>query len=75
MSKVQFRSSSAVRNMEVSLLRGTATVEFTNGRVYKYTNVSRRAIANLLMNPNLSLGFWVRENCVWYGARTQFAAA
>ena len=74
MSKVSFRTSSAVRNLEVSLLRGTAKVEFQNGRVYNYTGVSRRAIANLLLNPNMSLGFWVGENCVTYLAGTEFVA-
>jgi hypothetical protein len=39
-------------------------VEFASGHAYEYTNVSRRAIANLLMNRNMSLGFWVNQNCI-----------
>jgi hypothetical protein len=32
--------------------------------VYNYTNVSRRAIANLMLNPNMSLGFWINANLI-----------
>ena len=28
---------------------------------YKYSNVSRAKIVNLLINDNMSLGFWVQE--------------
>jgi hypothetical protein len=56
------RTSSAIRCLLVDPIRGTATVEFKNGYAYEYTNVSRRAIANLLAQPNMSLGFWVNKN-------------
>ena len=64
MFNVTNRTSSAIRCLLVDPIRGTATVEFKNGYAYEYTNVSRRAIANLLLNPNMSLGFWVNNNCV-----------
>ena len=51
-------------NLAVDLLNGTASVLFNNGAVYNYTNVSRRAIANLMLNPNMSLGFWINANLV-----------
>ena len=62
--KVSNRTSSAVRSIDTDILRGRVTVEFVNGHTYVYRNVSRRAIANLLTQPNLSLGFWVNDNCV-----------
>ena len=58
------RSSSSVRSLTVNLVRGTVHVEFLNGYDYCYQNVSRRAILNLLLNENMSLGFWVNKNLV-----------
>jgi len=58
------RTSDAVAQLLVSPVLGVVLVEFANGYRYEYTNVSRRAILNLLMNPNMSLGFWVNTNCV-----------
>lgn len=58
------RTSSAIRCLLVDPIRGTACVIFKNGYTYAYINVSRRAIVNLLMNKNMSLGFWVNENLV-----------
>ncbi len=57
------RTSDAIHCLTADVLRGTARVMYTNGSVYDYTNVSRRAIANLMLNPNMSLGFWVNANC------------
>ena len=61
---VASRTSDAVAQLQVSPVLGVVLVEFANGYAYEYTNVSRRAIANLLLNPNMSLGFWVNQNCV-----------
>ena len=61
---IQPRTSDAVTCLQVSPVLGVVLVEFANGYSYEYTNVSRRAIANLLMNPNMSLGFWVNQNCI-----------
>ena len=58
------RTSSAVESVIVNPVRGTASVLFANQYAYTYTNVSRRAIANLIAQPNMSLGFWVNANCV-----------
>jgi len=62
--RIQPRTSDAVAFMQVSPILGVVLVEFASGHAYEYTNVSRRAIANLLMNPNMSLGFWVNQNCI-----------
>ena len=58
------RTSDAVAVLQVSPVLGVVLVEFASGHAYEYTNVSRRAIANLLLNPNMSLGFWVNQNCI-----------
>lgn len=66
------RTSDACQFVHVDLLRGVATVSFKNGHMYEYKNVSRRAIASLMANPNMSLGFWVNHNCV-DAVRTSYA--
>lgn len=58
------RSSDCVKRIFVSLMDAEATVTFKNGSIYYYENVSRLAIANLMMNKNMSLGFWVNKNLV-----------
>ena len=40
---------------------GTAYVRYQNGSGYLYTNVSRRALINLVMNDNISLGRWIND--------------
>ena len=40
---------------------GVARVVYKNGNVYEYTNVSRRALLNLVMNDNISLGRWIND--------------
>ena len=59
-----FRTSDAIDNISVSPILGVVLVEYSNGYTYEYTNVSRRAIINLMCNPNMSLGFWVNANCI-----------
>ena len=61
---VPTRTSTAIDSLEVDLLARKAKVTFVNGYEYEYTNVSARAIANVLFNPDISLGFWVNNNCV-----------
>ena len=56
------RSSSAVDFLHVDLLKGKAYVDFGK-HAYVFSNVSRRAIASLMMDANKSLGFWVNANC------------
>ena len=56
------RTSAAVQFVHVDLLLGKATVSFRNGHMYEYKNVSRRAIASLMANPNMSIGFWINHN-------------
>ena len=70
--KVPYRSSSAIKSLEVDALNSKALCTFTNGRCYEYDNVSKRAIINVLFNPDVSLGFWVNNNLV-NTERTQLA--
>lgn len=55
------RTSKAVDVIAVNPLTKVAVVRYTNGREYTYSNVSRRSIINLMMNPNMSLGFWANK--------------
>ena len=64
MSSFVVRNSTCADGVAVDIISGTASVLFENGAVYNYTNVSRRAIANLLLNRNISLGFWINDNLV-----------
>ena len=66
------RTSDAIQQLLVSPALGVVLVEFTSGHAYEYTNVSRRAIINLMMQPSMSLGFWVNKNCV-QSERTSYA--
>ena len=57
---------------------GTAFVRYQNGRGYLYTNVSRRALLNLVMNDNISLGRWINDcllfvdsKCAKFGTANQ----
>ena len=61
---VPYRSSSAIKNLQVDALNSKALCTFTNGKCYEYDNVSKRAIINVLFNPAVSLGFWVNNNLV-----------
>lgn len=58
------RSSDAIDYIVTDVFLGRVNVKFSNGRWYRYTNVSRRAILNLEFNPNMSLGFWVNANII-----------
>ena len=55
------RTSTAVEAIKVNPLRGTVVLRYTNGYEYKYSNVSRAKIINLLINHNMSLGFWIQD--------------
>ena len=57
-------NSTAVSAMSADLLKGKVVVKFTENDIYLYYNVSRRAIANLIANPNMSVGFWLNANVI-----------
>ena len=55
------RTSTAVEAINVNPFTKVVNLRFTNGYEYKYSNVSRAKIVNLLLQDNISLGFWVQE--------------
>ena len=57
--------------MYVDPINAVVEVAFAKGSIYQYTNVSRRAILNLLVNPLISLGMWVNHNLTAYDSRTK----
>ena len=57
------RTSEAIEAIKVDPIKGVVVTRFrSNGYEYKYSNVNRLSIINLLMNNNMSLGFWVYNN-------------
>lgn len=65
------RTSDCVERMVVDPVRGVVQVAYAKGNIYEYTCVSRRAIINLLLNPNMSLGFWVNSNLLPFDCKTR----
>lgn len=59
------RSSSVAQYIVADVISGTCTVAYNNGSVYDYTNVSRRALFNLINNENASLGFFINNNLLF----------
>ena len=55
------RTSTAVEAIQVNPFKGSVTLRYTNGYEYKYSNVSRAKIINLLLNDNISFGFWAQD--------------
>ena len=55
------RTSTAIEAIQVNPLTAQVVLRFTNGQEYKYSNVKRSKIINLLLQPNISFGFWVQD--------------
>ena len=63
LSTLRFNSTCA--DISADVLRGTCTVMFKDSNtVYRYFNVSRRALFNLCNQPNMSVGFWINRNLI-----------
>ena len=63
------RTSQSIVAVNCQLSAGFVLVTFKNCSTYSYTNVSKRAIIALWLDyafttENISLGFWVNNNCV-----------
>ena len=57
------RTSEAIEAIKVDPIRGIVVTRFrVNWYEYKYSKVDRLSIINLLLNDNMSLGFWVYNN-------------
>ena len=61
MFTIKPRFSRAVEFVAVNPFTATAVVRYTNGYEYLYSNVNRAKLINLMLNDNMSLGFWIRE--------------
>ena len=55
------RTSDAVEAINVNPFTRVVNVRYTNGYEYKYSNVSRAKIVNLMLNDNMSFGFWIQD--------------
>ena len=55
------RTSEAIEAINANPFTKVVNLRFTNGYEYKYSNVSRAKIINLLINDNMSFGFWVQD--------------
>ena len=75
MFNISRRSSSFVQSIGANPLTGRVEVFYKNGSIYEYDNVSRRAILNLMLTKNMSLGFWVNENLLPYYKNVSCVAA
>lgn len=47
----------------------TAVVYFKDSGVYRYENVSRRALIKLIMQPNISLGRWINDALLVFNSK------
>ena len=56
------RESQAIDCIYTDTIGGRCDVIFKNGSCYSFKNVSRRALLNLKMQPNMSLGSWANHN-------------
>ena len=55
------RTSDAIEAINVNPFTKVVNVRFTNGYEYKYSNVSRAKIVNLMINANMSFGFRIQD--------------
>lgn len=63
---VRHGSSDYAHYIIVDFVNAECIVSFKKGNVYSYKGVSRRGLAKLLMQPNISLGRWGNDylHCV-----------
>ena len=81
LSSVVCRSSAVAHWIDADVISGTCTVSYKNSGTYTYTNVSRRALFNLINNENASLGFFINNSlkfvdskCARYGTAEQWVS-
>ena len=65
-------NSTCADMVHVDVVNGTATIMFKDGAMYRYTNVSRRAIAKFIIDEARSLGKFLNNVCLTQ--RTKCAA-
>jgi hypothetical protein len=75
MFTISNRTSSCVDFINVNPITAYVVVGYKSGSIAHYENVSRRAILNLMINENISLGFWVNDVLLPYCTKAQLVAA
>ena len=71
---IPYRTSKAISFVAVNPVTKKAVVRYNSGAEYLFRGVSRRKILNLMLNPNMSLGFWnksLRKNAIKYNPRVK----
>jgi len=63
------RTSAVARRITVDVIAGTCTVYYNNGSIYDYTQVSRRALFQLLNNESMSLGFFINNHLLFVDSK------
>ena len=68
-------NSTACDSIHVDAIAGTASVLYKNGDIYRYTNVSRRAIIKFIMDDARSIGKFVNNvlKCERVNSQYQYA--
>ena len=56
-------SSSSITSVHVDVVSGTVAVLYNNDRMYRYENVSRKAILTFILDKSRSLGRFVNTYC------------
>ena len=56
-------SSTSITSVHLDVITGTVAVLYNNDRMYRYTNVSRRAILKFILDDARSLGRFVNIEC------------
>ena len=71
---IPHRSSNCTEFIAVNPITAKVVVRYMAGAEYLFRNVSRRKILSLMLNPNISLGFWnksLRKNAIKYNPRVK----
>ena len=72
MKSIKCNKSSAVQGLWVYPLEGKCSVQYNDGNIYEYSNVSRRAIFSIVTNDKQSIGKWVNHNCKTKGVTCEW---
>ena len=72
MNSIKCNKSSAIQGLWTYPLEGKVTVQYTNGHIYEYSGVSRRAIFSIVTNDKQSIGKWVNHNCKTKGVTCEW---
>ena len=72
MKSIKCNKSSAIQGLWVYPLEGKCSVQYNDGNIYEYSNVSRRAIFSIITNDKQSVGKWVNHNCKTKGVACEW---